>query len=259
MLTAEQIAFRKNVIGGSDANTLMSGDDERITRLWREKRGEIEPEDLSGVLSVRMGSFTEPFNVQWFEEQTGRVVTHQGTEHLCIDYPFMALTADGLTDDGVTYFEAKHVSAFAKPEEIRARYYPQLQHAMIVLGLQQSVLSVFYGTMKYEFYDIALAPIYAEQLIDAESRFWDCVQSGEPPVVSHVAAPVEAIRRVDMSPSNEWGDSAAMWLETKAAAKKFEGAAKKLKDMIEADVIEAFGHGVKATRAKNNAITIREA
>ena len=33
----------------------MSGDEEALIRLWREKRGENEPEDLSGNLVVQLG------------------------------------------------------------------------------------------------------------------------------------------------------------------------------------------------------------
>ena len=37
------------------------GDDEAaLLRLWREKRGEVEPEDLSGNLIVQLGVVTEP-------------------------------------------------------------------------------------------------------------------------------------------------------------------------------------------------------
>jgi hypothetical protein len=38
---------RRNIIGGSDARIIM-GVDEPALQLWREKRSEAEPEDLSG-------------------------------------------------------------------------------------------------------------------------------------------------------------------------------------------------------------------
>ena len=38
---------RCSYIGGSDARTIMGHDEGALIRLWREKRGEIEPEDLS--------------------------------------------------------------------------------------------------------------------------------------------------------------------------------------------------------------------
>ena len=65
---------RRAFIGGSDANIILSGDGERILRLWREKRGEAEPEDLCGVLPVMLGCWTEAFNRQWFERLSGERV-----------------------------------------------------------------------------------------------------------------------------------------------------------------------------------------
>ena len=39
---------RRHFIGGSDARIIMGAHEEALIRLWREKRGEAEPEDLSG-------------------------------------------------------------------------------------------------------------------------------------------------------------------------------------------------------------------
>jgi hypothetical protein len=48
------------------------GDDEAaLLRLWREKRGEAEPEDLSGNLIVQIDLVTEPLNRIWYERNTG--------------------------------------------------------------------------------------------------------------------------------------------------------------------------------------------
>ena len=68
-------------------------------------------------------------------------------------------------------FEAKHVSAFAKPEEIQSRYYPQLQHCMKVTGATKAYLSVFYGTLKHEVYVVEADPLYQAQLVAAERAF----------------------------------------------------------------------------------------
>ena len=46
---------RTSYIGGSDAKTIMNGDEPALIRLWREKRGEIGPEDLSTNLLVQLG------------------------------------------------------------------------------------------------------------------------------------------------------------------------------------------------------------
>ena len=43
---------RRRFIGGSDARTIMGDDENALLRLWREKRGEVAPEDLSGNLII---------------------------------------------------------------------------------------------------------------------------------------------------------------------------------------------------------------
>ena len=50
-----QPADRRYFIGGSDSRIIMGDDEGALLRLWREKRGEIEPEDLSGNLVVQLG------------------------------------------------------------------------------------------------------------------------------------------------------------------------------------------------------------
>ena len=44
---------RRSFIGGSDARIIMGPDEAPLIRLWHEKRGEAEPEDLSGNLIVQ--------------------------------------------------------------------------------------------------------------------------------------------------------------------------------------------------------------
>ena len=51
-----QIESRRSFIGGSDARIIMGGDEAALVRLWKEKRGEVEPEDLSGNLIVQLGA-----------------------------------------------------------------------------------------------------------------------------------------------------------------------------------------------------------
>jgi predicted phage-related endonuclease len=63
---------RRRVIGGSDARIIMGNDEPALVRLWREKRGEVEPEDLSGNLIVQLGLATEDLNRRWYEANTGQ-------------------------------------------------------------------------------------------------------------------------------------------------------------------------------------------
>ena len=65
---------RNAFIGGSDARVIMGDNEADLVRLWREKRGEVEPEDLSGSLIVQLGSATEDLNRRWYERNTGHIV-----------------------------------------------------------------------------------------------------------------------------------------------------------------------------------------
>ena len=42
---------RRHFIGGSDARIIMGNDEAALVRLWQEKRGEVDPQDLSGTSS----------------------------------------------------------------------------------------------------------------------------------------------------------------------------------------------------------------
>jgi predicted phage-related endonuclease len=68
-------ANRRYFIGGSDARIIMGDDEAALIRLWRVKRGEIEPEDLSGNLIVQLGLATEDLNRRWYEANTGQGIT----------------------------------------------------------------------------------------------------------------------------------------------------------------------------------------
>jgi len=57
---------RRYFIGGSDAPIIMGTDEAALLRLWREKRGEVEPKDLSGNLVVQLGVATEDLNRHWY-------------------------------------------------------------------------------------------------------------------------------------------------------------------------------------------------
>ena len=61
-------AQRRAFIGGSNARTIIGNDQAALERLWREKRGEVKPEALSGNLIVEFGAVTEPLNRHWLAQ-----------------------------------------------------------------------------------------------------------------------------------------------------------------------------------------------
>jgi putative phage-type endonuclease len=255
---------RRKGIGGSDANTIMAGDPERIYRLWQEKLGQIEPEDLSWVLPVQMGSVTENLNAAFYSHTTGREITARNSPCGSMSHPYMRCELDGSTvtlDGKPAIWEAKHVNAFSNIEEVAQRYMAQLHHNMFCSEVRYSVLSVFIGTQKHEILEVALDEGYMMTLLEAEKRFWEAVEGKFPPsgfVPQTAPVPFDALREVSMVGHNEWAMSAADWLLHRDSAKAYEKAAKTLKNLVPADVGKAHGHGVLIKRSKSGSLTISE-
>lgn len=255
-------AGRRKGMGGSDANVLMAGDPDAILDLWRVKRGEKEPEDLSGILPVIFGTVTEPLNRYWYTRQTGRAVANAGETRNHPDYSFMACTLDGTTLTAAAHpaiFEAKTVNAWSNIEEVEQRYWPQLYHNAAVCGLKHAVLSVFIGTLKWELVEVGIDDWYLAELIDRERAFWNTVETGQaPPGMEPVAAPVkvETFRTVDLTGSNEWASAAGDWLENQGSARVFASAEKSIKALVDADVGVAHGYGIQVKRSRNGALRI---
>jgi predicted phage-related endonuclease len=259
-LTASDVAQRRDALGGSDANIILSGDSERIRQLWREKRGEAEPADLSTNLSVMLGCWTEAFNRQWFEQLTGQRVLGCGLSFVSRQHDWRRCTVDGLVEGADSIWEAKHTSAFAKPDEVLERYMPQLQHNMAVTGYDKAALSVIFGNHKFEIFEVAADWLYQIELLEAEQAFWECVMTGKEPVAVEPPPPPRPIgtREVCLEGNNAWASAAIDWLTHRHAAKLHASACASIKSLVEADVARAFGHGIEAKRSKSGAITIKE-
>jgi putative phage-type endonuclease len=250
---------RRSFIGGSDARIIMGNDEATLIRLWQEKRGEAEPEDLSGNLIVQLGTATEELNRTWYERNTGRRITdvQRRVKHSAI--PWMVATLDGTVEGTGTVFESKFMLPWSFSEESAAeKYMAQVQHNMWVTHLRTSVLSIITGGGKWVEITVPMDPLYLSVLVSAEKKFWRCVQSGETPHLINAEPPrprIEAIRIVDMSASNSWAEFAAVFRNTREAFLDHERAKSELKALMPEDAKEAIGHGVKAKRSKSGAVS----
>jgi hypothetical protein len=132
-----QKSNRRWFIGGSDARIIMGSDEAALVRLWREKRGEAEPEDLSGNLLVQLGIATEELNRTWYERNTGRRVKDVQCKVKHSAIPWMAATLDGIVEGTKAVFEAKFMLPWSFSEEAAAeKYMAQVQHNMWVHSLK---------------------------------------------------------------------------------------------------------------------------
>jgi len=250
---------RRRFIGGSDARIIMGADGEALLRLWREKRGEAEPQDYSGNLIVQLGVVTEALNRRWFERTTGQVIKdiQSWVRHPVIRW--MAATLDGIIEGNGALFEAKFMLPWSFSEAAAAeKHMAQLQHNMWVTNATAAVLSIITGGGKWVEIRISADSLYQHLLLTAEKKFWRCVESGEPPRLFGVEPPrarVEAVRIVDMSSSNAWAEFSNVFRRTRDAYLEHENAKAELKTLMPDDAKEAIGHGIRAKRSKSGAVS----
>ena len=253
-------ADRRYFIGGSDARIIMSDDEAALVRLWQEKRGEVEPEDLSSNLIVQLGVVTEDLNRRWYEANTGQIITdiQKHVRHPTVRW--LAATPDGRVQSSGAIFESKFMLPWYFSEEAAtAKYMPQLQHNMWVVSARSAVLSVITGGGKWVEITVHADPLYQHLIVTAERKFWRCVENGETPRPFGVELPaprIEAVRIVDMSSSNVWAEFCrGLVNETRDAHREHEQAKTELKGLMPQDAKEATGHGLRAKRSKSGAVS----
>jgi predicted phage-related endonuclease len=250
---------RRMFVGGSDAKVIMGREETSLIQLWREKRGEVDPKDLSGELVVQLGRVTEDLNRHWYERNTGQRIGHIQRRILHQTISWMAATLDGLVEKTGAVFEAKFMLPWSFSEETAAeKHMAQLQHNMLVAGCRDSVLSIITGGGKWIEIEIPADPVYQTVLVAAEEAFWDAVQTGEPPRLYNAEPPrirIEAVRIVDMTASNSWAEFATVFRRTRAAYLEHENAKGELKALMPEDAKEAIGRGIRARRSKSGAVS----
>jgi predicted phage-related endonuclease len=259
MRARSNLVDRRAFVGGSDARIIMGDDEAALIRLWKEKRGEIGSEDLTGDLLVQLGTATEDLNRQWYEKNTGRMVADVQRRVFHAVHRWMAATVDGRIESTGAVFEAKFMLPWNFSEEAAAeKHMAQLQHNMWVIASRTAVLSIITGGGKWVEITVPADPLYQHLLLTAERKFWRCVETGEPPRLFGIEPPrprIEAIRTVDMSGSNAWAEFANLYRLTRPAALDHDRAKTELKALVPEDAKEASGYGVRAKRSKSGAIS----
>ena len=224
---------RRTFVGGSDARIIMGDDEEALLRLWREKRGEADPEDLSRNLIVQLGKATEQLNREWFEAATGQHVTDVQKHIRHPGLHWMGATLDGRVEASGAVFESKFMLPWSFSEEAAAeKYAAQLQHNMFVVAARTAVLSIITGGGRWVEIKTHADPLYQHLVVTAERKFWRCVETGEPPALFGVGS-AEAAHRGGTDCGHELlerlGRTAAIFVRTREAHQEHERAKTELK------------------------------
>ena len=276
-LTPERLAERRSTLRGSCINILASGDYKRIDRLFKEKTGELEPEDLSGKWPIQFGQCTEILNLHTFEQKNGvkndsyQRVVRSPTE------PWMAATLDGAFYlGGRVVIDAKWTAgrpvegeewSDVLPRIVRYNT-PQLHWGARILGeiegrrIERGVLSIIRAANPPTTHFIELKQSYTDHLVELGRTFMEGVKKGEMPFIDfseEPPVPVEERQPYDMEKDvaplkqRAWKRNADVWLQTKGAAESFKQADKNLKLLIPRDASTASGAGISVRVSSNGA------
>ena len=254
-------------IGGSDAVKIMSGD---WHPLWLEKTGQGEPADLSHLFNVQLGTYTEDFNLAWFEQEYNvHVLGYQHEAKKTIDgIPFKA-TLDGIMIDPENKgehigIECKHTSSFKKFDDILAYYSPQIQLYMKVADLKHMYLSVIFGN-QWECKLVSQDEAEWLRMLPILRDFWSHVVKKEAPTaempnelptgVQHMTLDNMVAR--DASKDNSFRNYEANYIENVWGNKRFEVAKNELKSLVLSNEREVYTDKISIKRNKRGALTIK--
>jgi hypothetical protein len=243
---------RRNVLTGTDMVKLMRGE---WRKVWDEKRGNTEPENLDHIWQVRLGLATEKLHAIWHQHQTGDAV-FETEDRPCyfpdVDIPgYHAATYDSWVATDDCPLEMKHTYARNTLVEAAQYYMPQIQWQLHVSGCGQLRFSIIRGNQEPEWGYVARDATYIAMLLETATAFWQMVQDNVPPedmaspnepaIAAAKQIPINGYKGYDLSDNNEWSVLEAQWCEQKQAAADFKDTDKQLRALIPADALEVKG------------------
>ena len=253
-------AMREDYIRGSDMVSLMQG---KWEELWKIKTGILGRKDLRHEFNVRLGSFTETFNILWLEEYYEYSFIPQQAYTKMYGSIKLQGTLDGLDQDKNIGLECKHTHSRNDMDYMLDFYMPQMQFYMYISGLPQMVFSVIFGN-KHECVVVSASKEYQTDMLDKIKAFWEYVTHNERPedVLVKIKqsikdnVPINGKVKRDVSRSNSFALASTEYLMHEENAKIFENAKKELKAEIKDNESEIYNDKLSVKRDKRGSIRI---
>lgn len=173
--------WRKKGLGSSDAATIMGVSPWKTPyQLWEEKIGIGKP--FQGNFATNRGNEMEPKARAAFELYIGDEFPPMVAEHA--NYPFIRASLDGYNKERNAILEIKCPGKadhdIALSGYVPDKYYPQLQHQILVTGANKAYYYSYDGE-KGVTVEVLPDVNYCRELLEAEIAFWDLVQNKIPP------------------------------------------------------------------------------
>jgi hypothetical protein len=261
MLTEAQRKARDGKVTASFVPYLMTGDETKILNEWRRLVGDpgYAEDNLDDVWAVQFGSYIESFALDWHQRKTGQSLTRRGEVVVHPQRPYVCCTLDAHRESDGSVIDVKAIGAYRKLDDVAALYLPQLIVQRACVGAAHAALLIVHGGSEPFELALEIPPDYEAEVWRRIDQFWACCENlAQPIALAPVEAPVPAVKTYNMHSSNAWAEHAGVWIETHAAAKRFDTAAKELKALVPADAKRAFGHGVNISRSTTGALAIKQ-
>lgn len=235
----EWLETRKNYIGSSDSASIMGVSKWNSPySLWCEKL-DLHPQKEENS-AMKRGKDLEPEARAYFENMTGIKMTPK-----VFVKDFMIASFDGVSDCNKYALEIKCPGkvdhACAVNGEVPVHYYPQLQHQMIVLGLDKMYYLSYQNSESVAIFQVLRDEEYCQKLLDKEKEFWNYVQNLEPPALCD---------RDYIEKSDEfWFETASEWKRISEKIKVLEEYEEKLRQklILMSNGANSRGAGIKSS------------
>lgn len=178
MITESQKQERIKFIGSSDAAAACGMSRWKTPlQLWAEKTGQIEPEDISGKLHIKLGNRLEQVVAELFMEETGKKVHRVNETITHPNFPFLCANLDRRVVGEDAILECKTAGAWAgkewSGEEIPSEVIVQVMHQLAVTGKSYGYAAVLIGgNQDFKWKRVDRDPILISQIIQRETDFW---------------------------------------------------------------------------------------
>ncbi len=226
MARTEWLELRRRGIGGSDAAAILGLNPWKTAMdVWLEKTGEFTEDEEPGNEKMYWGNVLEDIVAREFAARTGLKVRRRNAILKHKGYPFMIANVDRLVIGHKAGLECKTAGQYSADDwamGVPDYYIPQVQHYMAVTGYKAWYVAVLIGGQEFRSYKITRDGQFIRELIEAESEFWNMVETRTPPPIDGTKASTELIKR--LYPEAEKGKEVELPFEAFELIQQYERA-----------------------------------
>lgn len=259
---------RAERITASMAPALMSGNAEKLQNLFLRAIGDprYEPDDFENSWAAAFGLHNEPFVLDWHAKKIGEPLIDRGTQYFHPTRKWVSATLDARRASDNCVIDVKCVNAWIDIDTVIAYYAPQMVIQQECAKSDKAALLIMKGNSEPQEWEMFIEDEYRAVMWQTIERFWECVETLTEPFPLHFprVVPPEQWRRIDLDRDTDqpnWAEEMRDLLNafggTEEVAKTHETIKTKIKRIFPDDCGRLAYANFAITRAKNNAVTIR--